>query len=71
MKATKVGSIPVSSLINGREKQGMISEILVVPYSRQNLMSVSQIDRRGGEVIFENGEVKVYLNNGVLKNGLY
>lgn len=76
MEAIKIGTLNVSTLVGENTKEGTLNEVLVVPSSRQNLISVSQIDRKGGTVIFGNGVAKIFMGNelvgtGKLQGGLY
>jgi len=76
MNAVKGGHMPINLMVNGREKSGVLKDVLYVPSSRQNLISVSKIDRTGGSVVFENGQAKIFMDKklvgiGELKGGLY
>lgn len=68
--------MPMNLLVNGREKIGVLKDVLYAPLSRQNLISVSKIDQNGGSVIFKKGQAKIFMDGklvgiGELKGDLY
>lgn len=76
MNASKAGNLSISTVVDGREMTGTLHDVLLVENARLNLISVSQIDKKGGKVVFEKGKATIYMNGdvigtGMLKNGLY
>lgn len=69
MNAVRIGSLDISTMVGGNIMKGSLNNVLVVPSARQNLISVSQIDRKGGTVIFKNGTVKIYMNDMLIGSG--
>lgn len=47
MSVSNIGKVPITTRVDGREKYGQIGNVMVVPSSRQNLLSVSQVDKKG------------------------
>lgn len=75
-QATKGGSMPVYSTINGREKALVMQQVCYVPDLRYNLLAVNRIDECGGQVIYGNNEVIIKMNGrtvikGNKQGGLY
>lgn len=62
MFAVKGGHMPMNLLVNGREKSGVLKDVLYAPSSRQNLISVSKIDQKGGAVVFAKDQAKIFMN---------
>lgn len=76
MIAKKAENLSISTFVNGQERKVTLNDVLVVDDNRVNMISVSQIDKRGGKVVFEGGKATIYMNEHVigtatLENGLY
>lgn len=54
-----MGDIYLKAYVGNEEKGIVLCNVYYVPNIRKNLMSVSQIERKGKELLIRNGKVKI------------
>ena len=69
MSALGVGNIKVISDVYGKNVECTIKNVLYVPTLRRNLLSVKRLEMASVKVVFNNGQVKLYNNEGLLGIG--
>lgn len=57
--AKDIGDIVLKTLVGNTEKEVVLRNVYYVPGIRKNVMSVSQIERKGKEFIIKNDKVKI------------
>jgi len=63
---TGTGRIAVQMLAGGKWIRAVLQDVLYVPELHGNLLSVSQLARRGADVRFAKGGCQIYDQNGTL-----
>lgn len=76
IEATKIGFIASTSVVNGREYDCHISDVLFAPGLRHNLLSVSRLEKAGFVAVFREGGVELWAGDvlfaeGQRRNDLY
>ncbi|CAK9803102.1 Retrovirus-related Pol polyprotein from transposon TNT 1-94 [Anthophora quadrimaculata] len=66
LKAQGIGNIRLNMIVGNRKKTVVLHDVYYVPNIRRNLMSVSQIEQKGKELLIKNGKVKI--RNVITKN---
>lgn len=59
LHAKDMGDIVLKTFVGNEQKAVVLRGVYYVPHIRKNLMSVSQIERKGKEFIIKNGKVKI------------
>jgi len=59
LHAKGTGDIVLKTFVGKKQKAVVLRNVYYVPYIRKNLMSVSQIERKGKELVIKNGKVKI------------
>lgn len=75
MQAVGVGNIKIFSLVNGKKIECIIKNVFYVPTLRKNLLSVKRLEMADIKVLFDNGQVKLFLEHELIgignRNNLY
>lgn len=71
MIATGIGTISTYLVVNNVKTYCTLKNVLYVPNSRRNLLSVKKLERNNNSVLFEDGQVKIINDGQVIGIGHY
>lgn len=78
LRAKGIGDIFLKTFVANTERRIVLQDVYYVPNVRKNLMSVSQIERKGKELLIKDGKVKIrraktkeVICEAYRQNGLY
>ena len=71
VEAVGVGEVPITMVVDGREYQGHIANVLYVPELAANLLSVNQLTAKGLKVTFAKGRCNITSPNGEVLGKAY
>lgn len=70
LKATKVGIIRGTSVVNEKTTDCILKEVLYLPKLRNNLLSVTRLSKSGIEIVFRGSNVEFVKNGMIFAKGI-